>query len=774
MIYKDCLAEFISIMKIRIKKVLMAVCFCLSVAVVHAQTFDIADIEIEGLERIAPGTVFTHIPVEVGDRFDPSDAALIIRQLYKTELFSDVQLRREGDKLIVAVIERPGIASLDIVGNKDIPDEQLIESLALIGVAPGRVLNRSVLERLENELLQQYFSRGKYSVEIETLTTELQRNRVDVKIMIAEGKAAKIRDINIVGNSIYDDDTLKKSFESGNTPFWKFWSSADKYSKQSLSADLETLRSEYLNNGYMQFNIDSTQVSITPDKKDIFISININEGDQYTLNEVKLAGKFVVPEDELRALMVTQAGTVFSRQAVVASTEAITQRLGIDGYAFARVNPVPKLNAEEKTVDLTLFIDPGKRTYVRRINIVGNQYSRDEVFRRELRQMEGGWFSQSAVDLSRRRIQRLAFVEMVEVETIKLPRHDDFVDLTFTVQERLAGSFSIGAGLSDSQGAVLTTSVSQDNFLGSGKQVAFQINTSKVNTIYDISYTDPYYTIDGVSRGYGFSYISTDAGEADISDFDSEQFSLRTNYGIPLTEDDRVSMIVDLRKTDIDQSRYSSDEIVEYLDENGKSFLNFSLTGSYVHDSRNRRLFGTDGFYQRARLEVTTPLSDLEYYKIDHRHLWLYPLSDTFTFATRSQIGYGDSYGDASDLPFFEKFRAGGARTVRGYTSNTLGPKDSRGDAFGGNFLTTAGVEVYFPVPQLMDPTRFRLGMFADMGNVFEDVDEFEAAELRGSVGLEVNMITGMGGITFSFSSPFNDEDEDETESFQFEFGTSF
>lgn len=761
-------------MRTIIIKTLLSLYLCFSTQLIFAQSFEIADIELEGLERIAPGTVFTHIAVEVGDRFEPSDSAQIIRQLYKTELFSDVQLRREGNKLVVALIERPGIASLDILGNKDIPDEQLMESLALIGVAPGRVLNRSVLERLENELLQQYFSRGKYSVEIETVTTELKRNRVDVKIMIAEGDAAKIRDINIIGNSVYDDETLMKSFTSGNPPFWKFWSDADKYSKQSLSADLEMLRSEYLNNGYMQFNIDSTQVSITPDKKDIFISINLNEGDQYTLDEVKLAGKFVVPEDQLRSLLNIEEGAIFSRQAVVASTEAISRRLGEDGYAFARINPVPSLDVEKKTVSLTFFIDPGKRTYVRRINIVGNQYSRDEVFRRELRQMEGGWFSQSAVDLSRRRIQRLAFVESVEVETIKLPKHDDFVDITFTVSERLAGSFSIGAGLSDSQGAVLTTSVSQDNFLGSGKQVAFQINTSKVNTIYDISYTDPYYTIDGVSRGYGFSYISTDAGEADISDFDSEQFSLRTNYSIPLTEDDRVGLIVDLRKTDIDKSRYSSNEIIDYLDDNGNNFINFSLTGSYVHDSRNRRMFGTKGLYQRARVELTTPLSDLEYYKIDHRHLWLLPLSDTFTFATRSQIGYGDSYGDATDLPFFEKFRAGGTKTVRGYTSNTLGPKDSRGDAFGGNFLTTAGVEVYFPVPQLMDPTRFRMGMFADVGNVFEDVDEFETSELRSSVGLEVNMLTGMGGITFSFSSPLNDEDEDQTESFQFEFGTSF
>lgn len=758
----------------RIIKSLLAICFLCNVQIVTAQSFDIVDIELEGLERITPGTVFSHIPVEVGDTFNESDSVLIIRQLYQTELFSDVQIRRDGNKLIVALKERPGIASLEILGNKDIPDEQLIESLEAIGIAPGRVLNRSVLERLENELLQQYFSRGKYSVEIDTVTTELVRNRVDVQIMIAEGEAANIRELNIVGNTAYEEKDLMEDFQSGKKPIWKFWSDQDKYSKQTLAADLEGLRSQYLNTGYMNFDIDSTQVSITPDKKDIFISININEGDQYTLNDVKLAGKFVVPEQELKELLVTEPGGIFSRELVVRSTDAISRRLSSDGYAFSRINPIPKLNEEDKSVDLTFFIDPGKRTYVRRINIVGNQYSRDEVYRRELRQIEGAWFSQTAVDLSRRRIQRLAFVEMVEVETNKIPGVDDFVDITFTLQERLAGSFSVGAGLSDSQGAVLTTSVSQDNFLGSGKQVAFQINTSKVNTIYDVSYTDPYYTIDGVSRGYGFSYIKTDASEADISDFDSEKFSIRTNYGIPLTEDDRVSMILDLQKTDVQLSNSSSDEIREFLDENGEVFLNFSVTGTHIHDSRNRRMFGTKGLYHKSRLEITTPLSDLEYYKLEHKHKWLYPINDIFTFSTRSTIAYGDTYGGESDLPFFEKFRAGGASTVRGYTTNTLGPRDSRNDAYGGNFLTTAGVQLYFPVPSVMDPTRFRLGVFADAGNVFEDVDEFETSELRGSVGLEVNMLTGMGGITFSFSAPVNDDEEDETESFQFEFGTSF
>ena len=761
-------------MIIRIIKLLTILSLLLLAQTASAEPFKIRDILLEGLERIEAGTVFTYLPIKVGDVFTDADSALVIKELYRTELFSDVTLRREDDVLIVVLQERPGIASLDIIGNRDIADEQLIESLEAIGVAPGRVLNRSVLDRLENELLQQYFARGKYSVQVKTVTEPLSRNRVGVQIQIAEGEAAEIRSINIVGNTVYKDKELKKGFESGKQAWWQFWGDGDKYSKQRLSADLETLRSKYLDTGYLNFNVDSTQVSIAPDKKDIYVTINVNEGDQYILREIKLAGTFVVPEEELRGLVTAEVGEIFSRRLVVASTERISNRLGNDGYAFARINPIPEIDEETKTVDLTFFIDPGKRVYVRRINISGNQYSRDEVFRRELRQMEGGWYTQSGVEGSRRRIQRLGFVEEVEIETVRIPGEDDVVDLDIVVSERLAGSFSIGAGISDSQGAVITTSVSQDNFLGTGKRVSFRINTSRVNSVYDLSYSDPYHTIDGVSRGFGFSFLSTDADEADISDFDSDRFSVRANYGIPLTEVDRVGLIADIRRTNITTGDNTSDEVEQFLDDNGDNFVNFNLTGIYTHDTRNRRVFGTSGFFQRARLEVGVPLSDLEYYKIDYQNVWLIPLTKIFTLATRSEIGYGDSYGDTSDLPFFEKFRAGGTGSVRGFTDNTLGPQDSRDDAFGGNFVTTAGVEIYFPVPALADPRSLRFGVFADVGNVFEDFDEFESSELRGSLGFEVNLITGLGGVTFSFASPFNDDEEDETEVFQFEFGTSF
>ena len=763
-------------MIIRRIKILALSFLLLFSSTLSAEPFKISDIVIEGLERIEAGTVFTYIPVKVGDVFTDTDAPVIIKELFKSELFNDVTLRREDNILIVVVQERPGIAALDIIGNKDIPDEQLIECLADIGVAPGRVFNRSILERLENELLQQYFSRGKYSVQIKTVATELERNRVDLEIQIAEGKAAKIRGVNIVGNEIYKDKELKKDFQSGNKPWWNPLNQNDKYSKQNLSADLESLRSKYLNTGYLNFNVESTQVSITPDKKDIFISINVNEGDQYTLSDVKLAGNFkeIVTEQELADLLEVKAGDVFSRSQVVLSSEKISGLLGKYGYAFARVNPVPEVQEEDKTVSLVFFIDPGNRIYVRRVNISGNQYSRDEVYRRELRQMEGGWYSQEGVESSRRRIQRLAFVEDVQIDTVRIPGEDEFVDINITVTERLAGSFSIGAGLSDSQGAVITTSVSQDNFLGSGKSVSFRINTSRINTVYDVSYNDPYHTIDGISRGFGFSYIATDAEEADISDFDSDQFSVRGSYGIPLTEVDRVNASADLRRTDITTSDNTSDEVLEFLDDNGDEFLNLNVVTSYTHDSRNRRTFGTEGLFQRLALEFAVPLSELEFYKISHNLTWLYPITDIFTFATITELGYGDSYGDTTDLPFFEKFRAGGTGSVRGFRDNTLGPRDSEDDSFGGNFVSTASAEIYFHIPALYDPRRLRFGIFSDWGNVFEDYDDFEYSELRGSVGLEINLITGLGGVTLSFASPFNDDENDDTEPFQFEFGTSF
>ncbi len=743
---------------------------------VLAESFRLQDIQIEGLERIEAGTVFTFLPIKVGDQLDERQTANIIRTLYNTGFFKDIQLRREENVLVVVVKERPAIASLSFEGNKVFGDDQLNEALENIGVGRGRVFNRSSLERLENELLQQYFATGKYGVNVDITVTELPRNRVDVSIKIAEGEAAKIKQVKIVGNESFEEEELTDDLESGLLPWYNFWGSRDQYSKQKLQGDLEIIRSHYLDHGYLKFDISSTQVSISPNKEDIFITINIDEGDQYTLESIELAGKFVVPKDELEALIDIIPGQNYSRAAVVNITEAITRRLGDEGYAFPNINPVPDIDEEKKQVSVTMFIDPGNRIYVRRINFTGHVTTGDEVFRRELRQMEGGWYSQTNIELSRRRIQRLPYVESVEFDTKRVPNSEDFVDIEINVKERLAGSFNIGAGFSSNLGLVLTSSVNQQNFLGTGKNISFQINTSKVNTVYSLEYVNPYFTIDGVSRGFGFSFLETDAQEAEISEFDSDQYAISTRMGIPLTETDRLGGRLQLGTTRIGTGSGSAQEITEFVEENGNDYVNLTFGSNLYHDTRNRSLFATKGNRQDTRLEFTVPGSDLEFYKVEYVARTFIPISKSLTLSLGGEIGYGDGYGGTTGLPFFENFRAGGFNSVRGYEINTLGPRDSLGDPFGGSFLTTASAEILFPPPNLLFITKdnARLGLFLDVGNVFTDFDDFDTSELRGSVGIGIQWVTGIGGISAALASPFNDEPDDFTETFQFNLGTSF
>lgn len=748
---------------------------------VHADTFRLQDIQIEGLERIQPGTVFTFLPVKVGDQVNEEQTASIARALFKSGFFKDIELHREGNVLVVVVQERPAIASLTYDGNELFGDDQLDDALNNIGVSTGRVFNRSSLERLENELLQQYFAGGKYSVDIDTSVIELSRNRVDVAIKIVEGKAAKIKQVKIVGNESYKEKDLKRGFESGLTKWYdipgRLFGSRGRYSKPKLQGDLETLRSYYLDRGYLRFDIDSTQVSISPNKEDIFITINVAEGEHYTLESIELAGKFVVPKEELESLYTITPGTTYSRASVVSITESISRKLSDEGYAFPTINPVPDVNEENKTVAVTMFIDPGSRVYVRRINIIGHQTTKDEVYRREFRQIEGGWYSQTNIEASRRRIQRLPFVESVDFDTQRVPGTEDFVDLYVSVKERLAGSFNLGAGFSSNQGLVLTSSVTQQNFLGTGKNIGFQINTSKVNTIYSLSYTNPYYTIDGVSAGFNFSFLQTDADDADISDFESDQYSIGISLGIPLTEHDRIGGNAQIRTTSIGNPTVNTPtEIVEFLDDNGNDYINLTLGVNYIHDTRNRSLFATHGNRQTLGLEFTVPGSDLEFYKLRYENRTYFSLTKKLTLSLGGEIGYGDSYGDTTELPFFENFRAGGFDSVRGFESNSLGPRDSFDDPFGGSLLTTARAEIIFPPPNLLFVTKdnARLSLFVDVGNVFDDPGDFDTSDLRGSVGLGINWITGIGGVSVALATPFNDESGDDTEKFQFNLGTSF
>ena len=737
-------------------------------------SFTVRDIELEGLEHLEPGTVFTYLPVEVGEELDEGQSARIIRALYQTGLFSDIRLSRRGDILIVQVAERPVIGEISFDGNKDIPDEALTEALKSVDIATGRVFNRSVLKRLESELLQQYYARGKYNVRIDTTVTELERNRVGIDINIREGEVARIKRINIVGNQTFTEDDLKDDFESGIPSWYAFFSDRDQYSKQKLAGDLERLRSHYLDQGFLKFNIASTQVAITPDKEDIFITLNIDEGERYTISAVDLAGDFVVPKAQLKKLVKVKSGDTFSRAQAVATVDAINQKLGDAGYAFAEINPVPEIDERKKAVKLTFFIDPGPRVYVRRINFIGNESTQDIVFRREMRQFEGAWYSLSDIERSRLRIQRLPYVESVTIDTQRVPGADNLVDLGITVKERLAGNFAIGVGYAQTQGLLFNLSLTQDNFLGLGRRVALRFDNSDFNTVYSFAYTNPYYTLDGISRGFQVSYSETDAGEANISDFDATQFESSITYGIPLTEFDTLRPTFGYERVSIGTNDRTPDEILDFLASNGRKFDILPISSSLVHDTRDRTVFADRGNLQTLSLELAVPGGDLEYYKTELASLFYVPITEGLTFSLSGEVAYGKSYGKTSDLPFFEKYFAGGFRTVRGYELNSLGPRDSFNQPFGGNFRVISQTELLFPVPFIENSNSIRLSTFFDAGNVFAEVDNFETSELRTSAGVAVRWLTPIGALTFSLAKPLNAKRGDDQQSFQFNLGALF
>ena len=753
---------------------------------VVADTFVVRDIRVEGLQRIAAGTVFSYLPIKVGDRMDPTQTPELVRALYRTGFFKDVRLEREGDVLVILVEERAAISEINIEGNKAIETKDLKQGLKDIGLAEGRTFNRSVLEKIENELRRQYFNQGKYGVKVESTVTPLERNRVAINIDIVEGETATIKRINIVGNKAFDEDDLLDEFKQ-TSGGWLSWITKDnQYSKQKLSGDLETLRSFYLDRGYLNFRIDSTQVTITPDKQDIYVTINVTEGEVYRIEDIKLAGELVVPPEEYFPLIQLTRGEPFSRKKVVQSNERMVQKLGELGYAFANVNPSTQLDEAKKTVAVTFFVDPGKRVYVRRVNFKGNAKTRDEVLRREFRQMESAWFSGSQVKDSRQRLQRLGFFETVNVETPAVPGSADQVDVDVTVKERDSGSLTAGIGYGQSQGILLNASIVQNNFLGTGKRVALTFNNSDINTIYSLSYTNPYFTPEGISRGFSLLYRSTDFTELTTSQYLTDVVRGGVNFGVPITDTDRINFTLDAESTEIKLGQGVSAQLAAFVLEYGNDYLNFPLGVSWVRDSRDRAIFPTTGGVQRVFGEVTLPGSDLEYWKIGYTHRRYFPLSTSFTLALNLDIGYGEGYGNTSELPFYEHFYAGGVGTVRGFELYSLGPRDSNGDAYGGNLRTVANVELLFPMPGRAFADSVRLAAFLDAGNVFLTNDGgipassgccangFDAGDLRYSAGVGATWLSPFGALTVSLAQPLNKEDDDETQTFQFQFGQSF
>jgi len=746
----------------------------LLVSVAHAEfsPFVIDDIEFEGLQRITVGTVLSYLPLKTGERLDVERTQNAIRALYQTGFFSDVRLTQRGSVLIINVIERPSVARVDIVGNDEIEDELLLDGLKSIGLSDGQVFDPSILERVEVELRRQYFARGMYSVTISSDVEELDLNRRAVEIIVDEGPIAKIRNVNIVGNKIFTEKKLLKQFQLGDPAWYAFLSQRDQYSRQKLSGDLEVLRSYYLDRGYIDFNITSTQVSISPNRKDIFVVINIVEGKQFTISEAGVTGDLVVERDELLPLITLEPGDIFSRQITTESSSQLSERLGNDGYAFANVNAVPEIDRENNTVKVTFVIDPGRRAYVRRINIFGNAKTEDEVLRREMRQIEGSAMSTEKINRSRIRLQRLGFFEEVNVETVPVAGVDDEVDVNFSVTELPSGNLLAGLGFSQSQGLLLNFSISQNNFLGSGKRITAAVNTSNINTLYSFGYLNPYYTIDGVSRGFNISFRDTDTDDDNnIARFTADVSGANVVYGFPLSENSRWNLSFGYEDVSVDSTAETPPSFLAFLNDNGSDFDTIQLSTSWTYDTRDRALLATRGTMQRFLVEIGG--GDLNYYKLSSRTELLRPLTKNLGLLLQTEIALGDGFGNTTELPFFENYFAGGVNSVRGYEANSLGPREN-GDALGGALEFTGSVQLILPLPFVENSNSLRISGFFDFGNVYGTLSDFEASELRYSAGLAMLWLSPLGPLTFSLGKALNDEEGDQTEVFQFALGTFF
>lgn len=781
-----------------------------------AGSFTIEDIRIEGLQRVSPGTVFNYLPVKVGDEFDQRLSAESIKALFKTGFFKDVRLEQDGDTLVVIVEERPSIASVQIEGNKDISSDDLKKALKGIGLTEGKVFDRAILDKVEQELRRQYYSRGKYGVRVESNVTEQARNRVAVNITISEGKVATIQQINIVGNNSYTDDELLKQFELSTGNLLSFYTKDDQYSKQKLSADLERLRSHYLDHGYINSQIESTQVAITPDKKEIYLTINLKEGEVYKVGQVKVTGKVIIRPEEITPLVQIGPSDIFSRKLATETQKAISDRLGDEGYIFANVNMVPEINEANKTVDMTFFVDPGKQVYVRRVNFRGNTKTRDEVLRRELRQMEAAWASSTKIERSKTRLERLGYFQEVNVETPAVPGTSDEIDVNYSVVEKSSGNIMAGVGYSQLQGIIFNANVTQDNVFGTGKRLAFNFNNSQINTIYQASLFNPYLTLDGVSGGVDLTYRKTDAYVINLANYASDTGQVGGNIGIPLAEFDSIRFNLDYNYTYIRGSTQSSREILDFIQDyscDGKpretcldanyGFNYLPIAVGYVHDTLNRAMFPTEGGASRASFLATPPVfgsGSVNFYKASLRSQYFFPLAKDLTLMIMGEVAYGDGYNSTPGLPFWENYFAGGPQVMRGFFPSSLGPRTTPNAlgaggnlSLGGSSKLVSSFELLTPVPFISDSKNMRLGAFVDIGNVYcnafqvpgpsnivtDGAGTLCAAEekgdfLRYSPGLLARWLSPFGALGVSIARPLNTVRGDRLQMFQFSFGQAF
>jgi len=791
------------------------------------EEFVVGDIRLEGLQRISEGTVYNYLPINIGDRLDQRRVSEALRALYDTKFFRDVEMRRDGGTLVIAVLERPSIESFEIKGNKDIKTEDLQKSLRNVGLATGKTFDQSVLDEVKQYLTDQYFSRGKYAVRVDTKVEEVPGNKVKLTIDVNEGKRARIRQINVAGNTAFPDEELLEQFEL-KTPNWLSWyRSDDRYAREALSGDLEKLRSYYMDRGYANFAVTSTQVAIAPEKDDIFITINVNEGEVFKVSEVKIAGNMVVPESELRRLIFMRAGNTYSLRAVTATTEAMKLRLGVDGYAFATIDPVPQVNQDTKEITLTFVVDPKNRVYVRRVNFNGTSGVNDEVFRREMRQLEGAYLSNSAVERSKQRIQRLPFIEKVEVETNQVAGAADLVDVDFQIEEGLPGQFGGGVGYSESQSIILNGNFVHSNFMGSGNRIAAEINSGRYAKAFSFSHSDRYTTIDEVQRSISVGYRDVTQFTSAASDFDTETISLGINYDWPISEYQYIGIGATAQRSELVTTEGgSADQAVDWVRNNGNpriscrqvtldddcedpfefevvssKFDAYELNLGWRYDSRNRAIFADRGMRHRFNVAYTMPGSDVEYWSASYDYLQFIPIWRSFVLMFNAELAYGEALGDTTALPPYRQYFAGGPESVRGFRESRLGPKDNFGRPYGGNIKTVAQTELLLPIPEKWRNSA-RFSLFYDVGNIFSDQNivfnapdldgdattipavidyGFKYSELKQSVGIAVQWLAPLGVFRFSYAMPLNDKRGDtdtrwgdEIEGFQFSIGQAF
>ena len=779
-------------MTLRSKLALFISLLLLSIAAFAMDPFVIKDIKIEGLQRTEPGTVFNYLPVQVGDTMTEDKSSEAIKSLYRTGFFKDVRIEADQDILLITVQERPSIADIQFSGNKAFQSDKLKEGMKAIGLAEGQIYDKSKLEFAEQEIKKQYLAQGKYTATVKTSASPLERNRVAIRFDIEEGIVSRIKEINVVGNQLYTKSDVTSEFELKTTNWLSWWYKDDQYSKQKLTSDLEKLKSFYMNRGYLEFSIDSTQVSITPDKEDVYITINISEGPKYKVSDVKLAGDLQqIPEGELQNLIKIKKDDIFNREKVTESTKGMNARLGNDGFAFSNVNAIPEINKEEHTASFTFFVDPGRKVYVRRIDIEGNERTRDDVIRREFRQVESGWYAADKIDRSKVRLNRTQFFSDVNIETPAVPGSTDQVDLKVKVTERNTGSIMFGAGLSSSEGLVGSFNVTQANFLGTGDRVSAQINTGSVNKTYSLSVTKPFYTPEGISLGYDVYRRDVNTSSLNVVTYNTSSYGAGIRFGVPLSEKNAISYGLTLDNTEVSALSESSpvryQQYCQKVSGSSTGCTMNSLTASlgWSVDSRDDILFPKKGELRRVSGEIATPGLDLQIYKLSLQETWYKDVTKDLTVMLNGQFGYANSYG-GKEFPFYKNFYVGGVNTVRGYAQGSIGPVCLVGDTscgsntstsnmfMGGNKQIVMNAELFMPVPFIKNNNQFRLSAFIDAGNVYSLDQSVVLGDLRYSAGMGVLWVSPFGPLKLVYAKPFNNQSTDKTESIQFQMGQQF